>query len=171
MPSASASRVLAALVVTGSSLGACGASSTTFHGGLRAAGVSSSAYVLATTDEAVALERDGSDLRLTHAVAGDEGWEVERCTGRGSELSTLAGYFCGAGGPSGHAWDAFLFGTAADSVDRVDVLDLEFAGGEVREGLWVVAISEANLPIGAVQWTGLASDGRVIASGDGVPGA
>lgn len=156
--------------MSGSTLVACG-SPTIIHEGLRAAGVSSPAYVLATSDEAVALEREGSGLRLTHAVAGAGGWEIERCAGRGSEFSTIAGYFCGAGRPWGHGWTAFLFGTAAESVDHVDVLSMPFAGGEVRDGLWVVAIGAADVRLGAVAWTGVASDGRLIASGDGVPGA
>ena len=171
MRSASASRLLLGLVVAGSGLVACGAPLTTRHEGLAAAGVSPGAYTLTSSNEAVALERAGAGLRLTHVVAGDDGWEVERCTGTGSEFSSIAGYFCGAEARSAHGWNAFLYGTAADPVARMDVLDLEFAGGEVREGLWLLAISEPELPLGEVHWRGLSSDGGVVASGDGVPGA
>ena len=171
MPSASASRLLLGLAVAAGGLVACGVPLTSVQQGLEAAGVASTAYTHTTTDEAVALEASGSGLTLTHVFRGDRGWVVERCRGSGAASTSIAAYFCGAEGPLVHRWNAFLYGTAADPVERLGILDLEFAGGDVRGGLWLVAIGEPDLPIGAVRWTALTSEGRVIASGEGVPGA
>ncbi|HWP64126.1 MAG TPA: hypothetical protein VNO86_11715 [Candidatus Binatia bacterium] len=64
------------------------------------------------------------------------------------------------GGQRDLTWNSYVFGTAAPGTTAVLVTGLEGAvGGEVVNGVWVIALPQKDLAPGDIHWTFLRADG------------
>jgi len=137
---------------------------------VRANGLTPDSLVRLSMDQAVAAMADGPRVAVLHFQRGrdNEGWTVQEIAGATHGGAEASVHLFTLGGESGEEWNSYVFGTAPAEVSQVELDGFTGAGGQVVDGVWVLALREKDLTPDQVEWRFLDALGRVVTSGSGV---
>lgn len=83
---------------------------------------------------------------------------------RGETTVNLMSY----GGDTKEEWNTFVYGTAPNEVDRVELDWPGAVGGDVVDGAWLIALTDKDVTPDQLRWLLLGDTGVEIGSGTGI---
>jgi hypothetical protein len=130
--------------------------------------LSPAAIVRLSMDRAAIARRDGTDVEVIEFREEDGAWVTQRLARFtvGSAASSLN--LVSLDGETGDEWNTWVYGTAPDTVSRVDLIGLDGEGGRVVDGAWVIVLRDRGLTPGDIEWEFLDALGATVESGAGI---
>ena len=130
--------------------------------------VSPDAVVRLSDDQAIAAKRDGSRVVVLNFSNTLRGWQTQEIASDtvGKEPSSLTLFTLG--GQTNLEWNTFVYGTAPAQVSRVKLAGLDYEGGQVADGAWVIALRVRDVMPQDLHWEFVGATGGVVQSGDGI---
>jgi hypothetical protein len=154
------------LVASSILLASCTA--TSLEAAVQSAGLTPDAIVRLDFDVAVAARASGGSVDVVQFRETEDGWSsTVLATGSSAREHGSVNVF-GYDGDTPSEWNTFAFGAAPAGAARVEI-DYEGAtGGQVTDGVWVVAIPAKAVSPSQLEWRFVDPLDRVIANGVGL---
>lgn len=121
------------------------------------------AAFLDTPDGVVGVFRDADGV---HLVLGDQDTGGQHDGRDGEELPTV--HLFSMGGDTGRSFNSFVFGIAPPGAASVKLASVNGVGGDIRDGLYVIALREKSVVPDQLHWIFASSSGVTISSGTNV---
>jgi hypothetical protein len=130
--------------------------------------LSPAAIVRLSMDRAAVARRDDTDVEVIEFREEDGVWMTQRLArfAIGSAASSLN--LVSLDGDTGDDWNTWVYGTAPESVSRVDLIGLDGEGGRVVDGAWVIVLRDRGLTPADVEWEFLDALGATVERGVGM---
>ena len=165
---ASAVRHLQLVVAAGVLAGASSCLPTSLEQAVSGEGLSPAAIVRLSMDRAAVARRDDTDVEVIEFREEDGAWVTQRLArfAIGSGASSLN--LVSLDGETGDEWNTWVYGTAPETVSRVNLLELDGEGGRVVDGAWLIVLRDRGLTPADIQWEFLDALGAIVDSGAGI---
>ena len=130
--------------------------------------VSPAAIVRLSMDRAAVARRDDTAVEVIEFREEDGAWVTQPLAGFtiGPAASSLN--LVSLDGQTGDEWNTWVYGTAPETVSRVDLNGLDGEGGRVVDGAWVIVLRERGLTPADIEWAFLDAFGATVESGVGI---
>jgi hypothetical protein len=119
-------------------------------------------------DDAVAARVHDGQVELLMFTLVDGDWKATVVNSHAARAGENSGHLLAYGGATDAQWNSFFYGTAASGVASVRVSSSGTAGGNVANGVWVVALEAKDLTPDGISWQFLDKAGGSVLSGTGV---
>ena len=165
---ATAVRHLQLVMAAGVLAGASSCLPTSLEHAVSGEGLSPVAIVRLSMDRAAVARRDEADVEVIEFRKEDGAWVTQRLArsaigSAGSSLNLVS-----LDGETGDEWNTWVYGTAPDTVSRVNLVGLGGEGGRVVDGAWVIVLRDRGLTPADIQWEYLDALGATVESGAGI---
>lgn len=161
-------RHLQLVIAAGIMLGASSCLATSLEHVVSAEQLSPAAIVRLSMDRAAVARRDDDDVEVMEFRQEGGTWVTQRLARFtiGSARSSLN--LLSHDGDTADEWNTWVYGTAPETVSRVDLVGLDGEGGRVVDGAWVVVLRNRGLTPADIQWEFLDALGATVESGEGI---
>jgi hypothetical protein len=165
---ASAVRHLQLVVAAGVLAGASSCLPTSLEHAVSSEEMSPAAIVRLSMDRAAVARRDGTDVEVFELREEDGAWVTQRLARFSIGTATSSLNLVSLDGETGDEWNTWVYGTAPETVSRVDLIGLDGEGGRVVDGAWVIVLRNRGLTPDDIHWEFLDALGATVESGVGI---
>lgn len=165
---ASAVRHLQLVVAAGVLAGASSCLPTSLEHAVSSEEMSAAAIVRLSMDRAAVARRDGTDVEVIEFREEDGAWVTQRLARFTIGTAPSSLNLVSLDGETGDEWNTWVYGTAPETVSRVDLIGLDGEGGRVVDGAWVIVLRDRGVTPDDIHWAFLDALGATVESGVGI---
>lgn len=130
--------------------------------------LSPAAIVRLSMDRAAVARRDDGDVEVIELRQERGTWVTQRLARFPIGSATSSLNMMSLDGDTGDEWNTWVYGTAPQTVSRVELVGLGGDGGRVVDGAWVIVLRDRGLTPADIQWKFIDALGATVDSGKGI---